>query len=794
MLINRAKARGKGGGKAGSPPPPPPDEPPGVGGVSTWGRSTAGTLGGGWAGQLGQNEGYRPWPEPVITIGNITELAVGAGKMLALDENGVMWTWGANNNGEQGFGDPAFEGHGIGSFAEDQIDPKKIDGGITLYMAKVMGPDKTGKTFNAPEGPLGPTFVDSSGTVLIKIAEISSAASERVVRTSDGRSLSWGANAAGQLGNGWWEGGEDPKAAFEGSPEGTGTTSIGSNKVTGVTGNVKPWEVGNSFNAPGVKNGTVITAVAGATLTIDNNATAAATVTLKRIDWKPTYAPWWVQTGPPQNQVAPGETNILKNVILVGAAKAASFWVTENPLGSGNTEVYYAGTPAGTGSKVIAPRYAVIDPQAVGITKIKKMAATSRSQMYLLEDGTVKVVGLCEEGVWGNGETEGIPPGGGPPDSKPRGQATVKINSTTNLTKIISIGKCEYSCGAVKDDGTVWVWGMNGHINPQTGVFDETGQLGLGPREAPALYATQITELGNDNLEIAGGPEIIGSGTLGGDCFIVRKADKTIRTWGKNNTIGNGNEMESAGNLGDETGENKNRPVKPNISNVLGIAAGPLEMAVIREGGPGPRTMEVTSPSSKKVLVKWSKADLTQPWFHGKDVEKWEVRFRRIEEDPTHLPKPAQEPMVKSPKLAASVTSWEGTLPAGWAGASNLIEAKLFGIYATEEPIPKPAKDTETGVTALAVAKKVTITWPAAVKGEPALYVNYRRTELNIMGRKEQWERRLVPASATSYNITMEPGYSEGTLMTGEEIEYFIRGTYEGPAPSRMTYGTTVLA
>lgn len=68
----------------------------------------------------------------------------------------------------------------------------------------------------------------------------------------------------------------------------SGTTSSGSNQITGVTvsspaGGVLAGLVNNYLLGPGIPAGTIINGVSGTTLSMSNNATASATVTLYAI-------------------------------------------------------------------------------------------------------------------------------------------------------------------------------------------------------------------------------------------------------------------------------------------------------------------------------------------------------------------------------------------------------------------------------------------------------------------------------------------------------------------------------
>jgi hypothetical protein len=60
----------------------------------------------------------------------------------------------------------------------------------------------------------------------------------------------------------------------------TGTTASGSNTITGLTGNVSALAVGMEVTGPGIPAGTTIQSISGTSVTINQNCTASATVTI----------------------------------------------------------------------------------------------------------------------------------------------------------------------------------------------------------------------------------------------------------------------------------------------------------------------------------------------------------------------------------------------------------------------------------------------------------------------------------------------------------------------------------
>jgi alpha-tubulin suppressor-like RCC1 family protein len=75
--------------------------------VWMWGQETQGVLGRGATGaRLDDSVSYTfPIPAQVVGLSAVTEIACGAGHMLALQADGTVWSWGSNRRGQLGLGD-----------------------------------------------------------------------------------------------------------------------------------------------------------------------------------------------------------------------------------------------------------------------------------------------------------------------------------------------------------------------------------------------------------------------------------------------------------------------------------------------------------------------------------------------------------------------------------------------------------------------------------------------------------------------------------------------------------------
>ena len=131
--------------------------------VSGWGESGGGQLGNQYVALPYQNS-----PVDIYLNGNndpldhIVMVATGDRHSLALRDDGTVYAWGANRNGQVG----------SGTTAEATV----------YYPIKVVGPDGTGELDN--------------------IVAIASGANHSLALTADGEVYAWGSNIYGQLGNG----------------------------------------------------------------------------------------------------------------------------------------------------------------------------------------------------------------------------------------------------------------------------------------------------------------------------------------------------------------------------------------------------------------------------------------------------------------------------------------------------------------------------------------------------------------------------------------------------------------
>ncbi len=172
--------------------------------VWTWGTNSVGQLGHGT--QTGS-----PVPKRVDGIGPVKLIAAGHDHVLAVDRSGAIWSWGGNENGKLGRGD-------IGEFAatpgrvmltgEIVAIAAGVQHSLSLHFdgsVFVWGINETGQLGTGSHSPgfsATPVFVASLPSGIVAIAAGGGVLGHSLALGPDGRVWAWGHNNRGQLGDG----------------------------------------------------------------------------------------------------------------------------------------------------------------------------------------------------------------------------------------------------------------------------------------------------------------------------------------------------------------------------------------------------------------------------------------------------------------------------------------------------------------------------------------------------------------------------------------------------------------
>jgi len=218
------------------------------------------------------------------------------------------------------------------------------------------------------------------------------------------------------------------------------------------------------------------------------------------------------------------------------------------------------------------------------------VAAGGHHSIALRDDGTLctwglNIYGQIGDGTSGENTNKNIP---------------VKINAIDNIVRISGGG---YVTMAIKDDGTLWMWGRNNNGQLGNNTTDDLSTPakvnGISNVKAVAGGGNHTVALKNDGTVWTWGTNRygqLGNGTnkesltpinvpnltnvkaiaANGNYSIALKNDGTLWTWGYN----------SYGQLGDGTTENRNTPVQVSgLDHVTAIAAGGLHAMAVRNDG-----------------------------------------------------------------------------------------------------------------------------------------------------------------------------------------------------------------
>jgi alpha-tubulin suppressor-like RCC1 family protein len=476
------------------------------------------------------------------------------------------------------------------------------------------------------------------------------------------------------------------------------------------------------------------------------------------------YAPFWVLTGAPAQEVAAGEANVLKGVKQVSVGFSCTVFLMESG------EVYLAGRPAGFGESSFA--YAKPDPVFVTgkheweeahkepFNKPVEVAASHSGYLLRLEDGQVAYVGNNSKGIAGNGEAESL-------KTNERTLSIVEKSHGEALENVVGVAIGEYAAMALDSSGHVWSWGANNN-----------DQLGLGEpkvREGETVFKVWATEIPSLEhvKEVSMGSGLEGLGGTSGDDAIARVENTEhgdeVRTWGNNYTYtGETYGWSGTGALGDSTFEDRSSPVNPGISHVVGISASGDSMFVIQSEGAIGEPRIRTSYSAGKLTVEWRPFETgTPPQWRA--PEGWAVTVHPEGAGSTYKSKSSE--ITSSPPWLV----WTHTV-AGGEKYEVKVEEELQAEYllTSETPLKGESPNRPLGTVFEGSGGKLpTITWEEPKTSEPAFVVEGRRIETFPAGDPEvKLSETLstgsaitsVPVNAVSESAA--PGFPAGARVT----------------------------
>jgi alpha-tubulin suppressor-like RCC1 family protein len=517
--------------------------------VWAWGRNSEGQLG------LGD---MTPRLEPVQVPGltNIVQVSAGLYHSMALKADGTVYAWGYNYYGQVGNGGSGTSVGVTSPYALSLSNVKQIAAGgyhclalLTDGTARGWGLNLYGEVGNGSSVTTSPYAVTSPATVStsVKFRSICGGGLHSLAIRDDGTAWAWGYDGYGELGN-------DSSLISQSSPV----------QVSGLT-NVMSLGAGYLFSM-------AVTTSGSAYVWGDNSAGQLCNGTSTGTQATPISAPGAVCSRPATGY---------QSVMLLRSNGYPSFWgangsgqcrqsSSTNPV----TSLYSPGVPVRTASSGFGDFFVAING-----------------------DGSVISWGDNSAGQLGINST-----------SPSNSYTPFTVHATWPVSKPMAVLRGQHNTAALKSDGTVWAWGYgaNGQMGNGTtttsyapvqasvsGITTLSGGGDYGDHVMALTYNGQVYAWGrNDSGQTGDGTTttprstpgfVSGSngwrGVAAGDYHsLAIDSNGYVKSWGGN----------AYGQLGDGTTTTQTSPVlvpSSSLANVLQVAAGTYYSAALRADG-----------------------------------------------------------------------------------------------------------------------------------------------------------------------------------------------------------------
>ncbi|MCR2808041.1 RCC1 domain-containing protein [Paenibacillus soyae] len=580
--------------------------------VWAWGSNDAGQLGQGFTSGT-ENSEVQVQQYDGVPLSRVTKIASGGGKTLALKDDGTVWAWGHNGNGELGDGTTENKSAAV-QVQQSQGGPLnhivaiaagdghsaalKADGTVWTW-----GADDRGQLGDGGDATSQPAAVQAlngaDGSVLAEIISIAAGGGTTAALSSSGSVYAWGDNTLGQLGDGTRidrDHAGTVKLVSGESLQNVKAIAAGENHLLALLGNgtVQAWgsneggQLGTGTSGPGsaseypaetlLQDGTPLRNV----MTIDAGSRHSLALLSDGTVWT-----WGAndagQLGDGTSTARPhaaratvsGSTP-LNGIVAIAGGSGQSLAISDSgdvwAWGANESGQLGDGTTIGRPRPVKAMANPGVSPRAIDVS------AGGWHSVMLLDTGTVWTWGFNESVQLGNGGTytnprytnkpvrvversnsfEGVThiSGGFRHTAALKSNGTVwtwgvnvqgalgngsNINSSSavqaqaeggaGLSGFIDVSAGHNFTMALKSDGTVWAWGMNSY-----------GQLGNGESDFYNYRSRAVQVMQADGSPLTN-VKAISSGT---EFALALKTDGTVWSWGNN----------SRGQLGDGTYQN----------------------------------------------------------------------------------------------------------------------------------------------------------------------------------------------------------------------------------------------
>ncbi len=498
------------------------------------GRNSSGEMG-------AQTNGAALTPVQAQGFSGAQRIAAGFAHTVALRNDGTVWTWGSNDHGQLGRSTTdTCRGSPCG------LQPAQVPGlaGVTEIAAAwfhtlALKSDGTVWAWGANyAGQLGDgTLTDRSSPVQVAglsgISQIAAGMSHAIALKSDGTVSTWGDNSAGQLGDGSTTNRSTPVQVP--GLTGVGGIAAGWRNSAAGTADGSGWVWGDN-SVGNLGDGTTINRTSPVRLQgwtgIQNIGFGLVTSVLKSDG---TVWSWGFNGyGQLGNGGVTSSSIAVAVPALSGATKIAAGWSHSVALKSDGS-VWESGTRImtllfGSGDWGSSTPY-----QVAGLTGVTAIAAGD-SHNLALAGGSVWAWGWNGYGQLGD-------------RLKTDGRAPVQVSGLSGVT---AIAAGWYQSLALKSDGSVWGWGNN-----------SSGQLGAAASQSCAFGMPVSDSCITLPIQVAGISAAVALAT-GRDHSVALKSDGTVWAWGGNDS----------GQLGVGTRVSSSAPQQVNgLTGVTAIAA-----------------------------------------------------------------------------------------------------------------------------------------------------------------------------------------------------------------------------
>jgi alpha-tubulin suppressor-like RCC1 family protein len=455
-----------------------------------------------------------------FTVGvKIIAIAAGANHTVALDNNGKVWAWGNNDNGQLGI-DPETTGQ--------SAIPVQIAGltGVTAIAAgtgHTVALEKDGTVWalgDNDNGQLGDTnasrFTPVSVSGLTGVTAIAAGAFHTVALKNDGTVLAWGSNSFGQLGDGSLIDSATPVSVsgLTGVKIIAIAAGVGHTVALKNDGTILDWgdnssgQLGNGITLAQSSTPVPVSGLAGM---VAITAGSGHTVALKKDG---TVWAWGANNGPQlgntdtTGSAAPSQVSGLTGVFISVAAGNSHTVALKD---DGTAWAWGSNGNGQLGDSTTTDRIAPV--QVSGLTGVTAIAAGAGHTVAMDTNGAVWAWGANNLGQLGIGTTTNSP-------------IPVQVSGFTPGVKIIAIAAGAGHTVALDSNKNVWAWGDN-----------TNGQLGIGIPPTQSTTPVQVTGLAGVTAIAAGAHHTVASDNNG-----------AVWAWGSNSfgQLGIGGTTQSA--------------------------------------------------------------------------------------------------------------------------------------------------------------------------------------------------------------------------------------------------------